>query len=521
MCLIRRQQLNCSISRRKSKSNFFNYKESQIFSQGALKYSLDRGQWSGILQLLENNLDFKKFTQVAELTPSPPCIEIPKIDIENLRDEVENKKLRKDRRKTQRKHPIIATPRIEEDAAGFSSSSPPETSSASSSSSKVSEPRPRIEEPRQRIVQMNDAESSTDKDLEAYADWLKVERQLVLAQRKHRERTEEDNTSNSTSPRTTKSVATEARLSPRKPKNFDLFKLPIIPSMPIIEKKSKGLQVTEKKPEMADIGIGTTDSVQMNQEAIGQITGIKGYVKQVISSSSLDETSSSLSPNIRPSHARRADQRQRVGRTQQKASKKLNKQQTEEEDSSRTPRIREVSESKSQRHRRRRRSSSVDQEVEVLSAKLETKSSIGVQTKPETPRQSKEMVDEAVGTPRSVTSVKLSARSPRLINVVWQPSTSEMPLRYHENEISSSGASVEAEHESISGILPDRGMIDKDADGQIDLIRDDKNRLSSNSSSQKEASVVRQSLSAALFEQDDDSSSFSNSESESAKVSRT
>ena len=93
------------------------------------------------------------------------------------------------------------------------------------------------------------------KDLEAYADWLKIERQLVLAQRKHRERTAENNDSNSMSPRTTKSVATEARLSPRKPENFDLFKLPIIPSIPIIEKKSKGLQVTEKKPEMADVGI--------------------------------------------------------------------------------------------------------------------------------------------------------------------------------------------------------------------------------------------------------------------------
>ena len=63
-------------------------------------------------------------------------------------------------------------------------------------------------------------------------------------------------------------------------------------------------------------------------------------------------------------------------------------------------------------------------------------------------------------------------------------------------------------------------MVDKDADGQVDLIRDDKNRLSSNSSSQKEASVVRQSLSAALLEQDDDNSWFSNSDSESVKVSR-
>ena len=91
-----------------------------------------------------------------------------------------------------------------------------------------------------------------------------------------------------------------------------------------------------------------------------------------------------------------------------RASKKLSKQQPEEEDSSRTPRIREVSESKSQRHRRRRRSSSDDQEVEVLSARLETKPSIGVQTKPETPRQSKEMVDEAVGTPRSGSQFLLS-----------------------------------------------------------------------------------------------------------------
>lgn len=98
-----------------------------------------------------------------------------------------------------------------------------------------------------------------------------------MAQRKHRERTAENNDSNSMSPRTTKSVATEARLSPRKPENFDLFKLPIIPSIPIIEKKSKGLQVAEKKPEMADVGIGTTDPVQTNQEAIGQATGMKRY----------------------------------------------------------------------------------------------------------------------------------------------------------------------------------------------------------------------------------------------------
>lgn len=102
MCLIRWQQLNCSISRKKSKSNFLIIKNHKKFSQGALRYSLDKGQWSGILQLLENNLDFNKFTQAAELTPSPPRIEIPKIDIENLRDEVEKKKLRKDRRKIQR-----------------------------------------------------------------------------------------------------------------------------------------------------------------------------------------------------------------------------------------------------------------------------------------------------------------------------------------------------------------------------------------------------------------------------------